>query len=130
MEAKSKANRKFISINLFLDENFINTFKWKQPKWDEFEYQIFKRYYAHYIEEEDRTEEFWETLKRVVEGCFSIQKEHCINLGLPWDNQIAQRSAQLMFQKMWHFKFLDPGRYMLKFSETLLKYSNSVKKCR
>jgi len=63
-------------------------------------------------------------LKRVVEGCFSLQKEHATKLGILWDEQGAQESGQLMFRKMWHFKFLDPGRYLLKFSETLLKYSD------
>lgn len=57
-----------------------------------------------------RTEEFWQTCQRVVEGCFNIQKIHCRQMGLPWIEQKAQRSAQDMFQRMWDFKFTPPGR--------------------
>ncbi len=124
MEAKSKASKGFKSTNFFLDDNFISLYREKQPKWDKFEFEIYKRYYAHYIEEEDRFEEFWETLKRVVEGCFSLQKEQATKLGILWDGKEAQESGQLMFHTMWHFKFLDPGRFLLKFSESLLKYSD------
>lgn len=66
--------------------------------------------YARRLEEEGRLEEFWETLKRVVEGTFTIQKKHCTSLGLPWKQYEAQISAQKMFEKMWNFKFLPPGR--------------------
>jgi len=66
--------------------------------------------YARQVEGEDRTEEFWETCRRVVEGCYNIQKIHCRQMGLPWNEQKAQKSAQDMFERMWAFKFLPPGR--------------------
>lgn len=56
------------------------------------------------------TEEFWQTLQRVVEGTFNIQKVHCRQMGLPWKEDKAQKSAQEMFQRMWDFKFTPPGR--------------------
>jgi len=100
-----------ISMTKFsVDEDFIEKFKEIQPKWGSLGYITYKRTYARYIEKENRKEEFWETLKRVVEGCFSIQKEHCVKLGLPWNQDKAQKSAQIMFQKMWNFKFIAPGR--------------------
>jgi adenosylcobalamin-dependent ribonucleoside-triphosphate reductase len=64
------------------------------------------------IESENRKEEFWETVRRVVEGCYSIQKEHCVKLSLPWSDSKAQRSAQKMFEKIWNFKLSPPGRGM------------------
>lgn len=100
-----------ISMTKFsLDEDFIEKFKKIHPKWGPLGYITYKRTYARYIEKENRKEEFWETLKRVVEGCFSIQKEHCVKLGLPWSEDKAQKSAQIMYQKMWDFKFIAPGR--------------------
>lgn len=57
-------------------------------------------------------EEFFDTIKRCVEGSFTIQWNHCINNHLPWDAFKAQKSAQVMFEKMWNFKFLPPGRGM------------------
>ena len=93
-----------------LTEKFIEAFKSRQPRWGPLGYFTFKRTYARRIEKEGRTEEFWETLQRVIEGTFSIQKKHCSNLGLPWKQREAQTSAQRMFEKMWEFKFLPPGR--------------------
>jgi ribonucleotide reductase alpha subunit len=98
------------NISFKLDENFIEQFKGKQPRWGPLGYITYKRTYARIIEKENRKEEFWETIQRVVEGCYSIQKEHCIQLSLPWSDEKAQKSAQKMFEKIWHFKFLPPGR--------------------
>ncbi|MHA1642369.1 MAG: ATP cone domain-containing protein, partial [Promethearchaeota archaeon] len=98
------------NISFKLDEDFINKYKGKQPDWGPLGYITYKRTYARIVEEENRKEEFWETVRRVVEGCYSIQKEHCIKLSLPWDDEKAQKSAQTMFEKIWNFKFLPPGR--------------------
>ncbi|MHA1337729.1 MAG: ATP cone domain-containing protein [Promethearchaeota archaeon] len=98
------------NISFKLDEKFIEKYKGKQPDWGPLGYITYKRTYARIIEEENRKEEFWETVRRVVEGCFSIQKEHCIKLSLPWSDKKAQKSAQKMFEKIWNFKMLPPGR--------------------
>ncbi len=95
-----------------LSQKFLDEFDGKQPEWGfgALSYVTYKRTYARRIEGEDRTEEFWETIKRVVEGTFTIQKQHCTQHKLYWDNKKAQKSAQVMFQKIWEFKFLPPGR--------------------
>ena len=96
-----------------LSPDFLEKFKGKQPEWGAVGYFTFKRTYARLVDPDDpdsRTEEFWETLKRVVEGCYNIQKIHCRQYSLPWQEQKAQKSAQEMFEKMWAFKFLPPGR--------------------
>ncbi|NVM37580.1 MAG: fused protease/ribonucleoside-triphosphate reductase [Candidatus Lokiarchaeota archaeon] len=98
------------NISFKLDEEFLNNFKGKQPDWGPLGYITYKRTYARIIEKENRKEEFWETIRRVVEGCYSVQKEHCIKLSLPWTDLKAQKSAQIMFNKIWNFKFLPPGR--------------------
>ena len=92
-----------------LPEGFIKKYKNKQPKWGPLGYITYKRTYAR-AKEDGTTEEFWETLRRVVEGTFTIQKQHCMRLGLPWNYDKAHRSAQKMYEKMWNFKFLPPGR--------------------
>lgn len=97
-------------LDFKLSESFLENFKGTQPNWGPVGYFTYKRTYARRIEEEKRSEEFWETLKRVVEGTFTIQKRHCSGLGLPWKQREAQVSAQRMFEKMWEFKFLPPGR--------------------
>ena len=95
-----------------LDDRFLEQFKGKQPEWGPLGYITYKRTYARVIPDDPngRTEEFWETVRRVVEGCYTIQWNHCLSLKLPWRPEKAQRSAQEMFRLMWNFKFLPPGR--------------------
>ncbi|MFP4191900.1 MAG: fused protease/ribonucleoside-triphosphate reductase [Candidatus Hydrogenedentota bacterium] len=94
-----------------LSERFLDKFRGQHPNWGPLGYLTFKRTYARALPEQGgRTEEYWESIKRVVEGCYTIQLNHCRNLKLPWNAQKAQRSAQEMFRLMWDFKFLPPGR--------------------
>lgn len=94
-----------------LAEGFLAQYRGQQPDWGPLGYITFKRTYARVIDaEQKRTEEYWETLRRVVEGCYTIQMNHCHALKLPWKPDKAQRSAQEMFKLMWDFKFLPPGR--------------------
>jgi adenosylcobalamin-dependent ribonucleoside-triphosphate reductase len=95
-----------------LPESFINKYQNKQPDWGPLGLFTYKRTYARDIEGENRTEEYFETVRRVVEGTFSIQKNHCRRNHLPWDERKAQRTAKRMFELMWDFKFLPPGRGM------------------
>jgi ribonucleoside-triphosphate reductase len=95
-----------------LPETFLKPYKNKQPDWGPLGYFTFKRTYARQIPGEERTEEYWETCRRVVEGTFSIQKNHCLRGHLPWDDRKAQRTAKRMFELMWDFRFLPPGRGM------------------
>ncbi len=94
-----------------LADGFLAQFRDRQPEWGPLGYITFKRTYARVLPGDDgRTEEYWETVMRVVEGCYTIQMNHCRNLKLPWKPDKAQRSAQEMFKLMWDFKFLPPGR--------------------
>ena len=93
-----------------LPESFINKFRGKQPEWGPLGYITYKRTYARIVEKENRIEEFYETVRRCVQGCYSMQKDHCIKLGLPWNEEKALNSAMKMYEKMWNFKFSPPGR--------------------
>ncbi len=94
-----------------LDPEFVAQYKGRQPDWGPLGYVTYKRTYARILPGENgRTEEYWETVRRVVEGCYTIQLNHCRGLKLPWSMSKAQRSAQEMFRLIWDFKFLPPGR--------------------
>ena len=93
-----------------LTEEFLAKFMGKNPEWDAVAYVTYKRTYARRIENENRLEEWWETIRRVVEGCYTFQKWHCDRLGLPWNAWKAQKSAQKMYELMFDMKFLPPGR--------------------
>lgn len=92
-----------------LSDSFITEYIGKQPNWGPVGYFTYKRTYARDLDD-GTTEEFWQTCKRVVEGVYNIQKQHCKTLRLPWNDRKAQGSAQEMFQRMWDFKFTPPGR--------------------
>lgn len=105
-----------------LSDQFISQFIGKQPKWGPIGYVTYKRTYARDL---DRifprhrelgeragltNEEFWLTLTRVTEGTFTILKDHCHSLRLPWSEIIGQRKAQEFFLGMWEFRWTPPGR--------------------
>lgn len=94
-----------------LSDQFVDEYKDKKPDWGPVGEFTYLRTYARNIEEEgDRKENWFETVRRVVEGCFDIQKQHCHGLRLPWDDRKAQRSAKIMYEKIFTFKFLPSGR--------------------
>jgi len=97
------------SIYFTLTEDFVNKYKWKQPNWGPIGYVTYKRTYARTMSN-GKSEEYWNTIQRVVEGIFTIQKRYCYINKLPWNQSKAQKSAQRMFELMWDFKFTPPGR--------------------
>jgi ribonucleoside-triphosphate reductase len=56
------------------------------------------------------TEEWWLTVLRVIEGVYEIQRKHCEVNRLPWNEDKAQSSAQIMYDLIFNFKFTPPGR--------------------
>ena len=92
-----------------LSEAFIETYKTKEVDWGPIGEVVYMRTYSR-KKEDGSNEMWWETLKRVVEGIYNIQKKHCDMFKLPWKDSKAQKSAQIMYDKMFNFKFLPPGR--------------------
>src|SRR5690349_20134773 len=52
----------------------------------------------------------YETVNRVVEGTFTMQKNWVEQHQMGWDAWKAQQSAQEMYKRIFHMKFLPPGR--------------------
>jgi adenosylcobalamin-dependent ribonucleoside-triphosphate reductase len=96
-------------IEFRLTDNFLTKYKRRIPDWGPLGYFTFKRSYARKITD-SKSEEWWQTLRRVVEGCFLIQKMHCDYHNLPWNERQAQKSAQKMYSLIWDFKFIPAGR--------------------
>jgi ribonucleoside-triphosphate reductase len=57
-----------------------------------------------------KNEKWFETVERVVNGIYSIQKDHILKQDLGWNEAKAQKSAQEMYERIFTFKFLPPGR--------------------
>jgi adenosylcobalamin-dependent ribonucleoside-triphosphate reductase len=60
---------------------------------------------------EDGTKESWsDVCERVVNGMYSIQKDHCKSQRLPWNDSRAQASAKEAFDRLFNLKWTPPGR--------------------
>jgi len=55
-------------------------------------------------------EVWWQTVERVVNGTYRMQQRWIAGNELGWDARRAQASARQMFDKIFHMKFLPPGR--------------------
>lgn len=94
-----------------LEDAFISEYKDVNPPFGfnglgEFTYM---RTYSR-IKDDGLNEKWHETIRRVVEGTYEIQRKHILSQGLEWGNAKAQRSAQEMYDRMFNMKFLPPGR--------------------
>lgn len=59
----------------------------------------------------DGTKERWhEVCERVINGMFSIQKDHCLANRLPWDDEQATESAKEAYSRLFDLKWTPPGR--------------------
>lgn len=70
---------------------------------------VFMRTYSR-IKEDGQNEAWWEVVKRVVEGAYSIQRQHIEDYGLGWNQYKAQKSAQTMYDIIFNLKMLVSGR--------------------
>lgn len=93
-----------------LSEQFLESYRGQQPPWGPIGYFIYKRTYSRRLDDNGTFEEYWQTIRRVVETVYTIQREHCDKYKLPWNAYKAQKSAQEMYRRMWEFKFLPGGR--------------------
>jgi len=60
---------------------------------------------------EDGTKETWvDVCERVINGMYSIQKDHCKSQRLPWNDSRAQASAKEAFERLFELKWTPPGR--------------------
>ena len=94
-----------------LSNNFIDKYKRRKPPFgfNGLGELVYMRTYSR-IKENGKNERWWETVKRVVEGTYSMQKNWIDSHQLGWNPWQAQASAQEMYERMFNMKFLPPGR--------------------
>ena len=93
-----------------LDESFFKIFEKREPKWGPIGRTVFYRTYVRRDPETDKIETVPQVFRRVVEGCFSILKNHCQEHKREWSEAKTQRAAQKMFEIFWEFMGLPSGR--------------------
>ena len=103
-------------LSFRLSNDFISTYNEKKVPWG---YEdaggnavgeiTFLRTYSR--KKEDGTKETWvEVCRRVIEGMYSIQKDHCNTNRLPWNENKAQASAKEAYDRLFNLKWTPPGR--------------------
>ncbi len=96
-----------------LDEDFIQQYADITPDFGYNGLGLLTYYRTYSRLKADGTNEQWfETVRRVVEGAYTLQKEHIQNNELGWNNRKAQQSAQEMYDRIFKMKFIPPGRML------------------
>lgn len=105
-----------VSFSFKLSEEFVSGYKTKKAP---FGYRdaagnsvgeiTFLRTYSRL--KEDGTKETWaEVCERVINGMYSLQKDHAKSNRLPWNDARAQASAKEAFERLFDLKWSPPGR--------------------
>jgi|TARA_B100001778_G_scaffold46217_1_gene33778 ribonucleoside-triphosphate reductase len=94
-----------------LSDNFVSKYKRKKAPFgfNGLGELVYHRTYSR-MKTDGKNEQWWETVQRVVEGTFNMQKRHIDSHGLGWNAWKAQHSAQQMYDRIFNMKFLPPGR--------------------
>lgn len=94
-----------------LSESFIDKYRNVKPPFgfNGLGELVYMRTYSR-LKEDGSNEQWFETVRRVVEGTYKMQKDHIEKYQLGWNNWRAQRSAQEMYDRIFNMKFLPPGR--------------------
>ena len=94
-----------------LNKTFVNSYKTKKPPFgfNGLGEVVYRRTYSR-LKEDGTNEDWYETVRRVVEGTYTMQLEHVKRYNLGWNPRKAQNSAQEMYDRIFNMKFLPPGR--------------------
>lgn len=105
-----------VPFSFKLSEDFVASYRAKQAP---FGYRdaggnsvgeiTFLRTYSRM--KEDGTKETWvDVCERVINGMYSLQKDHCKSSRLPWNDAKGQASAREAFDRLFNLKWTPPGR--------------------
>ena len=106
----------FNFLSFRLRDEFVERYRSQEPDWGFSigggntlgEYAWVTKYSR--LKADGTKERFWEGLRRVIEGMYSIQKDHALRHRLPWNEETAHRSAQEAYTRAFAGKWSPPGR--------------------
>lgn len=105
-----------MAMSFKLSTDFVDTYRAKPVPWG---YKdaggnsvgeiTFLRTYSR--KKDDGTKETWtDVCERVINGMYSLQKDHCKQNRLPWSDAKAAASAKEAFDRLFNLKWTPPGR--------------------
>lgn len=115
-QEQSNSQKTSSMFSFKLNDEFINEYRSRQAP---FGYRdaggnsvgeiTFLRTYSRM--KQDGTKETWvDVCERVINGMYSLQKDHCKKNRLPWNDSKAQASAKEAFDRLFNLKWTPPGR--------------------
>lgn len=89
-----------------LPADFLEGYQDKPVRWGfgSLSWVTFKRTYSR------DNEAWWQACRRVIEGMMTVQRIHCLERDLPWNEDWASAFAQRAYDRLWRFKWTPPGR--------------------
>ena len=113
---KSVENLSVSELSFRLSDEFIAKYEDRPVDWG---YDIgggnsigeltFLKNYSR-VKPDGSKERWFETCRRVIEGMFSIQRDHCLLHKTPWNANKSQRAAEDAYERLFTFKWTPPGR--------------------
>ena len=97
-----------------LEESFVESYANVPPGfgWGALSQVVYKTKYSRPVDGEQRGEEWIDTVRRVVEGIWSIQWRWCVKSNIKFNARKGQRMAQEAFDLIYSCKILPPGRVL------------------
>ncbi|AID58908.1 ribonucleotide reductase [Mycobacterium phage Gaia] len=125
-------------LSFRLSDNFLEPYKTLEPDWgwsdaagNSIGELTFVRTYSR-AKEDGSKERWWEVCERVINGMYSLLKDHCLAHRLEWNGNKARSSAQEAYDRMFHFKWTPPGRGLFQMGTPLVmeqKNAASLQNC-
>lgn len=105
-----------------LSDNFLSKYKKQKPPFgfNGLGELIYMRTYSR-LKENGENEVWWETIERVVNGTFQMQRDWIESHNLGWNSKKAHASAQEMYDRIFNMKFLPPGRGLWTMGSSIIK---------
>jgi len=102
-----------------LSKEFVDSYKELTPPWGPIGYITYKRTYSRKIEEENRTEEWFETIERCINGLLSIEAK------------FSKADAELLYDHIFNLRCCLSGRALWQLgTETVEKIGgDSLQNC-
>jgi len=105
-----------MTLSFRLAEDFVTSYREKTVPWGYKDAAgnsvgeiTFLRTYSRL--KQDGTKETWvDVCERVINGMYSLQKDHAKTNRLPWNDAKAQASAKEAFDRLFNLKWTPPGR--------------------
>lgn len=103
-------------LSFKLRESFVDGYRDKEVPWGYVDAHgtsvseiTYLRTYSR-IKDDGNKETWVDTCERVINGMYSIQKDHASKNNLPFNDNKAHRSAEEAFDRMFNLKWTPPGR--------------------